>query len=320
MSSSDIMPPGVSIVIPACNAGQFIAEAIDSVLAQTFTDFEVIVVDDGSTDDTREVVARFTDHRLRYVYQDHAGVSAARNAGIRQAQGRYIAFLDADDWWLPHKLALQVQILDACSEVGLVYCGAYRVRNGRVISKFRARYRGDVFKPLLVRGNEKVMAGSASAVIIRKECFEQVGGFDEECFAAEDWEMWLRLAARYEFDCVPDCLVAVRFHEENTSAKAERMRQGISITFRKIFENPALQHKIEPIKERAKSQEYLLLGVYHYRAGDIRAARRHFIETLRLNPFCRGAWLYLAGTLLGRESAGLVESVREHLRLLAEGK
>ncbi len=314
-----MMPPGVSVVIPACNAGQFIAEAIDSVLAQTFTDFEVIVVDDGSTDDTREVVARFTDPRLRYVYQDHAGVSAARNAGIRRAQGRYIAFLDADDWWLPEKLALQVQLLESRPEVGLVYCGAYRVRNGRIISKFRARYRGDVFEPLLVRGNEKVMAGSASAVIIRKECLEQVGGFDEDCFAAEDWEMWLRLAAQYEFDCVPDCLVAVRFHEENTSAKVERMRQGISITFRKIFENLALQHKIEPIKERAKSQEYLLLGIYSARIGETRLARQYFMKSLKLHPLCRGTWLYLLSSLLGRRLVNWAEFLRERARLLIPG-
>lgn len=319
MNGSETTCPSVSVVIPAYNTGRFIAEAIESVLAQTFTDFEAIIVDDGSTDDTRDVVARFTDPRLRYVYQDHAGVSAARNAGIRRAQGRYIAFLDADDWWLPEKLALQVRLLESHPETGLVYCGACRVRNGRVLSRFRARYKGDVFGSLLVRGNEKVMAGSASAAIIRRECFEQVGGFDEECFALEDWEMWLRIAAQYAFDCVPDCLVYVRLHETNASSRAVKMRDGVSITFGKIFANPALRERIEPIKNHARSQEYLLLGVLSARSGEVGLARQYFVKSLRLHPFCRGTWLYLLSSLLGRRLVNWAEFLRERARLVIPG-
>ena len=173
------MTPKISVVIPTYNCGALIPEALDSIFAQTFTDFEVIVVDDGSTDNTRDVVSRYRED-IRYIYQNNKGVSAARNAGIKEARGQYIAFLDADDLWLPEKLASQMRVMTQSDAIGIVACGLFCIddKNNSVKTVIPENYSD---KDNLIRGlyfDPAIFFGAGSSILVRKACFEKVGLFD----------------------------------------------------------------------------------------------------------------------------------------------
>jgi len=301
--------PRVTVVIPTYNRARFIAEAIKSVLEQTFRDFELIVVDDGSTDDTAAVVSRFTDPRLRYVYQTNQERSAARNHGIRLAQGEYVAFLDSDDVWLPAKLEYQVALLDARPAVGLAYTGAYIFEDQLTFTEQRPRWRGQVLKALLMEDN--VVCGSGATPLVRRACFARVGGFDETAsiYGVEDWDMWVRLAtAGYEFDFVSQPLARCRVHGTNTQKDAEKMEQATRVFFAKILAQPAYFASGEVSRARVQSLLEFMVGRGYYTARQMDIARRHFLRSLRLYPWQGRAMEYLLRSLLG---ARLTEAVRE---------
>jgi glycosyltransferase involved in cell wall biosynthesis len=210
--------------MPTYNAGRFIGEAIQSVLSQTYSDLQLYVVDDGSTDDTGAIVAAFDDTRVHYLRRDHRGPSAARNVGIAASSSPLVAFLDADDHWRPHKLAAQVELLEREPNVGLVHGFQQTIdSDGAAIGELGGGLRGAVFDDLL-RGN--LVTGSASVVLVRRSVFTELGCFREDLFVAEDWEMWLRIASAYPFDHVPDVLVAVRVHEQGLQQDRLVMADG----------------------------------------------------------------------------------------------
>lgn len=191
------MPPLVTVITPAYNVAGYIGEAVDSVLRQTFTDFEYIVADDGSEDDSARVAEAHAagDPRFRLVRGEHRGASAARNAGLRQARGRYVAFLDGDDRWHPAFLERQVSLIESVPEdVGLVFCRSRMIlENGTPVFFQRQRAGRYDFDDFLVRGNP---ARNGSSLLIRRSCFDDVGCFDEALYGVEDLEMWLRIADR----------------------------------------------------------------------------------------------------------------------------
>jgi glycosyltransferase involved in cell wall biosynthesis len=199
----------VSVVVPAYNAATFLAGAIDSVLGQTLPPAQVIVVDDGSTDDTPGVIARYAE-RVTAVRLANGGVARARNAGARMATSRWIAFLDADDEWLPTKL--ERQIARAGDDVALVYTDRFNVgARGPlppVQSEIQPLYEGDVFLDLLRLGNHVTL----STVMVRRDVFERLGGFRETFRNAEDWDLWIRLAAEHRVAACHEPLVNYRFH------------------------------------------------------------------------------------------------------------
>lgn len=302
--------PKVSVVIPTYNTARFVGAAVESVLAQTFEDFEVIIVDDGSTDNTREIIARFVDPRIRYVYQENQERSAARNAGIRLARGEYIAFLDADDVWLPEKLALQVSLLETLPAVGLVYTGAYVMEHGRIFTEQKGKHRGRVVKPLLAVDN--IVAGSGCTPMVRRECFDQVGLFDQvsSVIPCEDWDMWLRIAMKYEFDYVPQPLAKCRVHSANTMKQAERMKQGTLAFFDKVLATPALQDQVRPVRRRIQSLAYFMVGRAYYTAREMGTARRYFLKSLWFYPLQGRAWTYLLRSFLGTRLTEVVRAGR----------
>jgi len=304
----------VTVVIPSYNRTQFIAEAIQSVLEQTFRDFELIVVDDGSTDDTAAVVGDFTDPRLRYVYQTNQERSAARNHGLRLAQGEYVAFLDSDDVWLPTKLEHQVTLLDAGPAVGLVYTGAYIFEGQRTFTEQRPRWRGRVLKALLIEDN--VVCGSGATPLVRRACFDRVGGFDETpgIYGVEDWDMWLRLAAAgYEFDFVPQPLARCRVHGTNTQKDAEKMERATRAFFAKVLAQPAYFASGEISRTRVQSLMELMVGRAYYIARQMGFARRHFLRSLWLYPLQGRAVEYLLRSLLGTRMTEVVRGWRNRL-------
>ena len=200
--------PKVSVLIPAYNAMPYLEAALSSVLNQTFTDYEVIVINDGSTDNIEEWMTQVSDSRVQLVSQPNLGVSQTRNNGIKKSRGEYLAFLDADDLWESTKLAKQVQVLNNHPEVGLVYTGVAYVdekgnSTGRVV---KYRQEGHVWQEL-TKGN---LVECGSVAMVRRQCFEECGVFDTAVAPCEDWDMWLRIAKAYPFKVIEEPLVYYR--------------------------------------------------------------------------------------------------------------
>lgn len=234
--------PSVSVIIPTYNRATLIKRSIQSVLKQTFDDFEVIVVDDASSDNTEEVIASLQDVRIRYFrHESNRGGSAARNTGIEKAQGDLIAFQDSDDEWLPDKLEKQVKtIQQADPSVGLVYTGFWRIQGdtkeylpGPHIKKTE----GDIHQELL-KGNFI----TTQAVLVKKECFQKVGGFDDSLPRFQDWELFLRIAKHYEFRYIAEPLVISYFTEGSISSKPQAMIEAFEIILDKHIDDYRL-HK-----------------------------------------------------------------------------
>ena len=198
--------PLVSVIIPTYNRSSLVLEAVDSVLKQTFRDFELIVVDDGSSDGTAEALNLYKD-RFVYRLQDNRGVSAARNQGIRMARGQWIAFLDSDDLWLPEKLETQIHFFSQNPEALICQTEEIWIRNGRRLNplKKHQKFSGDIFGPSL-----RLCLVSPSAVMIKKDLFERVGYFDEALTACEDYDLWLRISAQFPIFLIDQPLVVKR--------------------------------------------------------------------------------------------------------------
>ncbi len=217
--------PKVSVIIPGYNYGHFLGEAIESVLAQTRPAHEIIVVDDGSTDDTPAVAHRY-DGKVHYIRTPNGGVSRARNTGIAAATGDLLAFLDADDRWLPRKLELQTAEYEAKPDAGLVHTGSrvFDQETGAILCEFRA---GDA---LDVHALIRCCSISASSVMISRGIFEKVEKFDEALVGTEDWDLWLRIAVAHRIAACPEVLVEYRSHGRSLSGRpARQFRNSMAV-------------------------------------------------------------------------------------------
>jgi glycosyltransferase involved in cell wall biosynthesis len=205
-AESRAMPPLVSVIIPTYNRSSLLLEAVDSVFKQTFQDFELIVIDDGSIDGTAKALEPYQD-RFVSCFQNNQGVSAARNRGIRKAGGQWIAFLDSDDLWLPEKLEIQTRFFSQNSEALICQTEEIWIRNGRRVNprKKHQKCSGNIFAPSL-----RLCLVSPSAVMIKKDLFEQVGFFDETLPACEDYDLWLRISAQFPVFLIEQPLVVKR--------------------------------------------------------------------------------------------------------------
>ena len=216
--SPSITPSSVSVIIPTFDRAWCLARAVESVLNQTFTDFELIVVDDGSGDDTVRLLADYGES-LALIRQDNRGVSAARNAGIAAARGRWIALLDSDDHWLPTKLATQVAWLSAHTDYRICQTEEVWIRGGRRVNpKERHRkYGGDIFERCLT-----LCLVSPSAVMMARSLLDEVGGFDEALPACEDYDLWLRISCAHPIGLVEaPLIVKTGGHEDQLSRVPE---------------------------------------------------------------------------------------------------
>jgi glycosyltransferase involved in cell wall biosynthesis len=272
----------VSAVIPTFNCSKYIVDAVESALKQTSVDLEVIVVDDGSTDDTAERLACFGD-RIRYIRQENGGPSKARNRGIREAKGELIAFLDADDRWLPHKTAKQVELLEQRPKVGLVHTGIFvcseETGEQWVGPADRTPFTGYCY-PRIFWGH----AVPPSAAMIRKSVFDQVGVFDEMIRGPsyEDQDLWLRIAREYEFAYIPEPLIIYRVHGANGSLNLQRnVEDEYRVLVKTLREDPSLWTKLD--RARARQKLYGLAFSSGY-------GRVHAGETRRAREFFRAAW------------------------------
>jgi glycosyltransferase involved in cell wall biosynthesis len=223
----------VSVVITAYNSMDYLPETLESVLRQTFTDFEVLLVDDGSSDHIVQWASGLVDPRVRLISQENQGVSVARNTGIAHTQGKYVAFLDGDDLWEPTKLEKQVRCLEENPEVGLVHTwltgiDRHSKPTGRVIC---SQIEGEVWQKIVEKNRV-----ACSSAMVRRCCFETVGVFDKNLRFAEDWDMWIRLATRYHFAVIKEPLVGYREHSNSKSKKYASKLQDFQTIIEKAFE------------------------------------------------------------------------------------
>lgn len=264
--------PKVSVIITTYNRAHLLSRAIESVLRQTFQDFEIIVVDDASSDNTREVINKYCDERIFYLYHEkNRGVSAARNTGLMHAAGQFVSFLDSDDEWLQEKLMKQVNALNYSSDrVGLVYSG-YRRGNGDKLSTMPKAH-GDL--------SRVIFTGDCidGTPLIRKVCFLRVGFYDEEMTSGQDWDMWIRLSQQYHFNAVPEVLVL--YYPQKDSITKNRMAKL------KGYERLSMKYKsiISSLPRQIRAEHYLYVGKNLWWLRDIKGATRCIIKAIIANP------------------------------------
>lgn len=209
--------PAVSVIVPAYNAMPYLKETVESVLNQTYTDFELLIINDGSTDTTSEWVSQVSDPRVKLISQNQQGVATARNKGIKHAQGEYIAFLDADDLWISTKLEKQIECLEKSPAAGLASCWINLIdEHGNLIGDtVTVQLREDTLENILL--SNFIFCGSTP--VVRRRCFETVGQFDQSLAPVEDWDMWIRIAFHYSFAIVKEPLLLYRQHPQMSSRK-----------------------------------------------------------------------------------------------------
>ena len=291
----------VSLVIATYNHARFLGEALDSAVAQTLEGVEVVVVDDGSTDDTEAVLARYGG-RLRVIRQPNRGLAAARNTGLAAARGAYVSFLDADDVLLPTKLAEQAAILDRAPTVGWTYCDVLieTIATGAEVRAserfgYGARMLEGWLFPELIHGNFI----PAIAPLVRRTVLDAAGGFDERLTALEDWDLWLRLSLIAEARYTPAVLVRYRVHPGGMSEDRSRMdRNRFRVLDKLCRTRPAAVEGLGAEGRRIIADTHNWLGKEAYARGDWAEARRRFTASLVTVPWQRQAPMLLGLSLV----------------------
>lgn len=298
--------PQVSVVIPTHNRAECLPCAITSALNQTFQDFEIIVVDDASQDNTTRVVESFNDQRIQYLrHETTQGAAKARNAGILRAKGKYIAFLDDDDEWLPEKLKMQVDILETSpSTLGGVYTGSLDVQQstGEIVRQLTPSKRGKIFDEMLIQN----WIGPTSTVMLKRECFEKVGLFDMNISFAEDYDMWIRVSKEYDFEYIKQPLVKFHYHENGLSNNYEMMIRGWEALIEKYGALFASNKKIYSLR-------FLYLGIVYCRNGNMKKGRAEFLKAIRLYPFDIRHYYNLCLSTLGTDWFKTLKKFRDML-------
>lgn len=278
--------PLVSVVIPTYNRAHLIREALESVFSQTFKDYEVILIDDGSTDGTEALIQEHYAGRLRYVKQKNAGISGARNRGIALAKGKYVAFLDSDDRWLAEKLQKQFNYMETHPKTGLLCTKLIRYEIG-------GSGKTEICPAGFPKHFSELLEGPnfipTTTTMVRRECFEKTGVFDPALQVAEDWDLWIRIGKVYEMHCLDDVLAEHRDHPQKTTRDLTKVYDGF---WRFYAKNLRLHQEylkdLKKYKRRAAAFRYLL-GTSLLRQGKRRRALGNISGALLMDP---GVGLY----------------------------
>lgn len=288
----------ISVVIPTYNRAHILKHVVSSVINQSIKPHEIIIVDDGSTDQTKEVfneqIQDYLQDVIRYIYQENQGGNVARNRGIQEANGEYVAFLDSDDTWDKEKLEKQLTVFGSNEKLGAVYCGLRHVDldKGTLIYEPKRSYpSGDLSTTLLIRD----VTGPTSCYMVKRSVFEEVGGFDVNLKARQDWEMWIRIAQKYEIDVVPEALVN---YGEHTGTRTASNPQKEIDAYRYIREKYKVQIQSMPLTKRLQA-----LSAYNRRMGKVyrnyksnsSVAALWFMKALIVWPFSLGNWISVLG-------------------------
>lgn len=302
--------PTVSVVIPTYNRAHLVGRAIQSVLNQTYQDFEIIVVDDGSTDNTEEVVKSFNDPRIRYIRHDqNRGGSAARNTGIKMARGEYIAFQDSDDEWLPEKLEKQMRVFEnAPAEVGVVYTGFWRIEGDRrtyipsdKISQKEGNIQGELLKGNFV---------TTQATVLKKECFEKAGMFDQRLPRFQDWELFIRISKYYEFKCIDEPLVISYFTPISISSNQRAQVEAYGLILEKHYQDIAKSRKL-------LARHQYAFGNLLCQNGDLNQGRDYLIKAVKSYPLNIKYLVAALASLLGEDAYAKVVKLKRKIRPIA---
>lgn len=305
----EVKHPTVSVIIPVYNRAHLLHRALDSVVAQTFKDIEILVIDDCSRDDPYSVIKEYKDSRIKYIKQkENQGVAAARNRGLREAQAPFVAFLDDDDEWLPEKLSKQVELfLQSPPEVGLIYTGVETVMDEGHTEIQLPTERGNVYGRLLVKN---CIHGGSSAMI-RRNLITNVGFFDENLLAIEDYEYWLRISRYYNFDFIEEPLV--RYHDVRAVTTDTDVRRSLNIKANLEARNQFyLKHQAQ-MRKGGVAHLFLVHSANRHMAShwnDIKSARRLALKAFFYAPTSRSTIVALTVTLLPSQ---LVNKIREAL-------
>ncbi len=271
----------VTVVIPTYNRADFILESVNSVLSQSFQDFEILIVDDGSTDDTLQIIQGLNNPRIRVLPQVHQGVSAALERGWQEARGKYIGRVDSDDVWLPTLLETLVPIMERDANVGVAYARAQGMdETGRPLAQLVGapeRFPGETLKSLLYGDFVTPMA-----VVIRRTAIQQAGGYDESLIGNEDWDLWIRIARKDSIAYVPEIRARYRFHTHNlTRTSSDRMTRLMQDRIRvldKFFAEPSHSEDllaIRPVAYRNVYLDWMIRALEARRWQDAKAAFWH---------------------------------------------
>jgi glycosyltransferase involved in cell wall biosynthesis len=292
--------PVVSAIITTFNRERFLGAAMESVLLQTHRDFELLVLDNSSSDGTAAIVARRTDPRIRYVRHRPLTIAAARNLGLREARGEFVAFLDDDDEWLPPKLERQVAVLRRGSQsLGLVYGGVTWIDERGVAARTHLpTLRGRILTDLLWQRD--AFTGSASNPMMRAAALAALGGFNEALVTSEDWELYLRLAERFEVEYVPEVLVRIRTHRG--------VRLGDRIDEARKVEEVVLSRYGPRMNARLRSLYLRKIGGKLCRTGAVREGRARIREAIATDPLNPLAYAQYGLSFLGSSAYGRVHN------------
>ena len=312
----------ISVVIPAYNAARFLPKTLAGIRAQTYPAHEIIIVDDGSRDNTREVVAGL-GQGITYVHQENTGVSAARNRGIAMATGDIVAFLDADDDWLPEKLERQIAIFQQYPRVGLVASDRSDIdADGQVLldSLFKKQGLENMFKDLagtpLPGALGKLIKTNflpTSSVTVRKSALDAVGLFNTGIRYGEDLELWARIAAKYEVACVPQVLVLYRLHDSNATQHTEKLMLDMVRVMREIRSwgrARVAQDGLDP--DAVVANALWELGYWQFSRGQLTQARAAFKECLKEKPSLRGM-IYTVLSYLPETTLHALRAVKQRI-------
>lgn len=296
------MTPKVSVIIPTYNTEKYIAETLGSVLNQTYDDFEIIVVDDESKDSTITILEKYQENypgKVRLIKKRNGGPASARNKGIEAAKGEYIAFNDADDLWVPTKLAKQISYFESCGpDVGMVYTDARKFDEEGVWtlpSNMQHRYmEGKVYKELL-----KSNFIPNQSVIVRKACFDVTGLMDEstDLISSEDYEMWLRIAGNFEIKFLDEILSLYREHSEGINKRADNAIKATIGVIEKQLRLFVGNDEMEQYITTLLAKRYYSAGYYYLRIGELNIARAKFKKSLSFKTSTKTKIMYLLSFL-----------------------
>ncbi|MBL8012452.1 MAG: glycosyltransferase [Candidatus Omnitrophica bacterium] len=285
--------PLVSIIIPSFNMAALAVRAIESVLSQTYTNTEVIFVDDGSTDNTRERLEPYKD-KIKYIFKPNGGVCSARNVGLREARGEFIGLLDSDDEYMPEKVERCLNFLQEHPDYGFVHTDTYLVdKSGQVIEQYqhpRSRVTGRITDKLLL-GN--FIANPTS--FFRRECYERCGGYEEALFPPGDWDLWLRIANKFKVGYIDQPLSKYSVLSNSCFNDLERTKREEKWVLDRFFrDNPEIN---QGVKRRAYSEFHIRNAQCHFVKGQQEQCRKEFTESFQSCPW-NGKWWLLGGYYL----------------------
>lgn len=294
------MKPLVSVIIPNYNYERYLREAIDSALAQTYPNIEIIVVDDGSTDSSREIIESYGSE-IRAVFQKNQGVSAARNNGAATSKGEYIAFLDADDVWLPEKLQSQIHTFASSEEFGLVHVGVEEIdAQGNVLRRETDGLQGSISRDLLLFERAAILGGG-SGIMTRRRIFDEIGGFDTDLSTSADWDISYRISSRHKVGFVKETLLRYRMHGSNMHGNIELMEREMLAAYGKAF--ASADQKTIAIKNTAYGNLHKVLAGSYFRAGSYSDFFRNVIKSLKFSPRNLGYFVKFPLRIIKRRSS-----------------